>query len=565
MDFRNRFPILLALVLVVTAALWVGVAGIGVNADDYEGLAAAAPIHTAGDLLRPFGVPDPNPSYFRPVSAITMSADFFFFGWNGPMFHLTSLLAHLLVTLLVFYVARDIFMLTDGEALVATLFFGIAASHESNLTVDAMRVDVMVALFVLLTLLLEYRARVHHSWGLRLVAVFAFALAILAKESSIVLLFLLPALLWDKTGTDIQGTVTSGWAQELKHITPYVLASIALYFYRAHFTTDPLSSQALSSEGSNSLVAAVRNGAYALGYTLLPLDFETATSIIARYGLPALVSGGALTVIALSFLLRGNTERSYLWKPLLFMLLTGGVLLFSFERWRVYLPSVGLFIFLVVLCNRNRTRHVRLVSMIIAILLGGFHIARALSAQAEWRDGTAMKDTLVASLTHILDSIPQRPITLGILVCPSKLGGASVLMPGISSIVQRAEADRVSERNRQDASVGGVRVSDWEAVLGYAEDRNEGFRGLIMKRIDRQHFEVSAKDHLLLYPSIVPEHGIARRDLHLEPGMTFAFREALDSVCEAHLGAARKMLITIKDTAAILISYVPNAGFVVVN
>jgi len=555
----NRTRLFLVGVILATAALWVGVVGIGVNADDYEGIAAASPIHNVGDLTRPFLVPDPNPSYFRPASAITMSLDFLLFGWNGHMFHLTSLLAHLLVTALVFYLARDIFTLTEGEALIAALIFGLAASHESNLTVDAMRVDVMLAIFVLLTLLLEYRARVRDSSGYRLAAIFAFALAVLAKESAIVLLILIPALLWNRSGNRFD------WPRELRRLAPYFLATVLLYFYRAHFTTNPLASQALSAEGTYSFLAAARNGAYALGYTVLPLNFETATSLITGYGVTALIAGGILTIILLWALVCGNSQRTLLWQPTLFMLLTGGVLMLSFERWRLYVPSAGLFIFLTILVNRNRFRSVRILSIAIAILLGAFHILRALSAQAEWRESTAMKDRMMSSLSHILDSIPQRPLTLGILVCPSKLGSASVMMPGMSSMVQRAEADRISEDNRRDATVNGVQVSEWEAILAYAADRKEGFRSLNMKRLDHYHFDVSSAEHLLLYPSIIPENGIARRDLGLQPRMIFDMPGATDSVCDTHLGAAWRMLISIKDSSAVLLSYVPDSGFVLLH
>ncbi|GEM_PF-2922516 len=560
-NLKSRYPLFLVLILAATALLWSGVIGIGVNSDDYEGLAAAAPIHSSYDLIRPFIVPDPNPYYFRPVSAVTMSADFLLFGWNGPMFHLTSLLTHLIATLLVFYVSRDVFKLTIGEALCTTLAFGIAASHELNLTVDAMRVDVVLAIFVLLTLILEYQARHRRSWLFRFFALLSFIAAVLAKEVAIILPILIPLVLSDPSVKD-----RFNWKQEVKRLTPYLLAAVVVYIYHAQFTGSPLNSEALSAEGGHSIVAALRNSAYALGYSILPLDLQTATKIIGEYGMAALVTGAVLAAVFVWMLMRGNKDWRSLWKPIFFIILTGGVLAISFERWRIYLPSVGLFALIVLLVNRNRSRTFKGIAIAAFVLLGFFHIFRALNAQAEWRASTALKDKLLPQFSRILDSDKRRPLNLGILLCPAKLGSASVLMPDLGGVIQRVEADRISNRNRQDASIAGVNVDMWGAVNVFALDRKMGYSGLQWKKIDKHEYEVTATTpQLILYPFGSPSNGVARRDFRLQPGMTIRLPEVIDSICEVRSGAASRIRIRILDTAALPIAYLPDSGFVVVR
>src|SRR5947209_3138278 len=70
-------------VLIVTVAVWCGVAFIGINSDDYQYVESMAPVQTMADAVRPFVSHDANPSYFRPLSNASLAMNFLAFKWNG--------------------------------------------------------------------------------------------------------------------------------------------------------------------------------------------------------------------------------------------------------------------------------------------------------------------------------------------------------------------------------------------------------------------------------------------------------------------------------------------------
>jgi len=545
--------ILLALILATTAALWAGVAGIRLNSDDYQYLPSLAPIAHVGDVLRPFISPDANPSFFRPVANATMALDFLLFGWSGAAFHLTNLFFHLVATLLVFYFARDIFKLTDREAFVATFIFGILASHEYNLVVDTARADTLATIFVMLSLLLLRRARKGHSYALECSAVVSFFLALCSKEIAITALPLIPILFWQRT----KSPKADLWASA-RLLAPFALITLIFYFYHAHFTAPVLESQPLTAEGAHSIAAFLRNGAYSIGYLILPLDLAQATALLTRYLTLTLAVGAVLGIVFFLIIFAGQNRSSLraLAKPVLFFLFTGSILFLSFERWRLYLPSIGAIAIIVLLVSRTSSRILRVIFLAMLLLLGNFHVNRALLAESEWREATALRDRAKASLTRVLEEVPKRPLMLGMLASPSKLGGASVILLGESALVTRAEADRISSYNRATASTAGTNVDSWTAVDVYALDRSAGFRGLKVDSIAPERFLVSVSKNgsINLYPSEESENATPRRDQSLEPGDSIVTAPFTDVIRATSSGLAKSIEVDVHDSMATLLS-----------
>ncbi len=518
--------------------------GVRLNSDDYQYIASMAPIHSIGDVFRPFVSHDANPSFFRPLANMTMAADFLLFGWSGMAFHLTNIFFHLATTVLVFYFVRDIFDLSEKEAFWSALIFGLAASHEYNLAVDTGRADILVAIFVMLTLLNQKRA----SRGVlfQAAALLSFALALCSKEIAIVvvpMVFLL-AMPWDQ------------WyiIRRTRTVLPYLALSILFYFYHAHFTHSELGSQPLSAEGSRSIVAMLRNGAYALGYTVFPLDLEIATTILTRYWIPTVLCGGIIAALVIWAFAR-TVDRHFLlsvWKPLLFSLFTGSILLLTFERWRVYLPSVGVISVIVLMVSRTSSKVVQRSLIVLSVAVGIFQVSRGLTAQSEWRASTALRDDLKTDLAHILASIPERPLKLGFIASPSKLGSAAVIQVGQSALVERVEADRISSANHRDGTTTGVQVDSWTAVEAYALDRAQGFRDLRVAQIGEHFFQVLVPDStaIRLYPSGESLNGKARRDLSWSVGDSVVTPDFVDIVRRVVSGGIKAIEIHIRDTNA---------------
>lgn len=567
----------LSAILLVTAALWCGVIGIGLNSDDYQFLAALAPIRSLTDVLRPFFQYDATPSYFRPLASATIALDFLLFHWNGAGYHLTSLLFHLTATLLVFYVVRDVFRMRVAESLIASLLFGIAASHDANLAVDADRADILVTIFVLGMLLAERYAR-HQPKPIlaRCVAVFLFALALCSKEIAIAAVPLVPLLFWKR----VEGSRIEGWGKAVRdealRVAPFVAVAILFFIYHAHFTQRPLAESILGLDASHPVLALLRNAAYSVGYLVLPLDLSDATELLARYRWAVPIAGALMAIVASGILILGVANRTareamrVSIRPLLFTILTGSVLLLEFQRWRIYLPSVGAIAVLVLLIARMRAwmsdhprRSIRILFYAVAICIVGFHIDRALIAQAEWREGTALRDRLKQSLTPILSNITKRPVTLGILVSPSKLGSASVIQLGQEALVTRAEADRISSRNRNEATTDGANVDEWTAIEVYALNPTAGFHGLTIEREEPARFRVrtSPGSQLILYPSGDADDGRTRRDRIFREGDSLRTSAYIDIIRSVSHGLPTEIEVVVTDSAAVVISFDGHSAF----
>ncbi|MDP4198525.1 MAG: hypothetical protein Q8922_00695 [Bacteroidota bacterium] len=541
MQLTRPLAIGLGLVLAITAALWLGVAQIGLNSDDYQYIASLAPMHTLSDAVRPFVSPDANPSYFRPLSNMTMVADFLVFGWSGGEYHLTNLFFHLIATALVFFVARNLFGLRPIESLLAALFFGVMASHEFNLAVDTARADVLAAIFVMLAVLAE-SGRPPASRGV--FGLVFFALGLLSKEVGILALPLI-FLLVIARARSVRTTVVRA--------IPYAVVAALFYVYQSQFTSR--TSEVLA--GAHGPVNLFRNSAYALGYTLLPLDLATATALLSHYRTAAFTIGAIGVALIVAFLLtRGNREllrASVI--PLLFTVITGIVLCLAFERWRVYLPSVGLAAVIVLVVSRIPSRAVRSTLRVLFALLMGWHVFRALTAQAEWVQSTALLERLKQNLTATIEQ--ARPHRIGILASPSKLGSATVLQVGQQALVTRAEADGGSERNVRDGTTTGATLDSWTAVEVFALDASEGFQGLTTRRVSALDYilTVPPDSKMMLFPAAYRPDGSARRDVVLQPGDSIVTDDYIDIVRQVRRGTISSMEVCIRDTTAMLLSF----------
>jgi Dolichyl-phosphate-mannose-protein mannosyltransferase len=551
MTHRARNLALLS-ILILTASLWAGVAGIQMDGVDYQYMEALAPIHPLADIFRPFVVPDPNPSYFRPVANATMALDFFLFGWNGGAFHLTNLFLHLVATALVFFFVRTIFQLPDRYALLATFAFGIAASHESNIVWSIGRTDSLSAIFILLTLLMARRAIDKNYLVNTIAALLSFAVALLSKESAVLALPLIGALYWKSSAiSDLKRTTA--------RFFPYAAVIILFYFYHQYFTIPITESQPLTAEGSHSIVALLRNIVFALGYFFVPFDLSTATALMTRDNGTLLAACVVVVILMLWLLIRMRHTGIFraMGGPFLFTVAMGLVLAFSFERWRLYLPSVGLVGMLAIFVRHLTSRPVRMVCFILLSFLVAFHVYRTLAAESEWRASTRLLDRLKENMSGILASIPKRPLRVGFIVVPAKLGSAPVLQLGTEAVLRRAEADRLNAFNHETASTVGVNVEVWTAVNVYALDPSEGFRNLVVTQIATDRYLVSAslKSSMILYPANLTTNVVARRDRVMAVDDSVVTPECVAIVRAVESGMAKSIEVHVRDTAATLISF----------
>src|ERR1700733_5600837 len=314
----------IALILAVTAVIWSSALRIGFSTDDYIFIQHLAPVKSIIDVFRPFWSVDPNPPYWRPVANASAALDFLLWGWNGQGFHATNFILHLIATFLVFFFARRVLLIPQVVSALTALFFGIAASHESNILWPAARADVLATIFTMIAMLAYRRSMDNNVFGNGkdriglLVSYAAFLLALLSKENAVLALPLillvieLPYILNKRTN----------WQSGLGRVIPMIVILSLVFIVRSHFTTPLENIEPLLSEGSQAFIAFLRNGVYGIGYALIPLDLEQATSLLAQPKLLLWAIGAIIFITIAVFCIRmpQKTWKTY-YRPAAFFVI----------------------------------------------------------------------------------------------------------------------------------------------------------------------------------------------------------------------------------------------------
>jgi 4-amino-4-deoxy-L-arabinose transferase-like glycosyltransferase len=172
---------------VVAGLVYLPALASGFNADDYLILWR---IKSIAGLDAPLGYFQfAFYEYFRPLTFLSHALDWRIWGPNPAGFHLTNLLLHAANAMLVYRLAHRLF--PGSAALVAGLFFAVHPSAHEVVYWIAARFDLLATFFVLVALAcLTRRGAAWFAAGLA-----TFAMALLAKESAISLLIIVPA--WD--------------------------------------------------------------------------------------------------------------------------------------------------------------------------------------------------------------------------------------------------------------------------------------------------------------------------------------------------------------------------------
>lgn len=123
--------------------------------------------------------------YYRPLVSLSLMADFLLRGPRPFGFHLTNLLLHAAVSVLVFLFLARVFPRRRGVALVSALVFAVHPVHTESVAWISGRTD-LIATGLMLGSLLALAAAPARRWGLPL-SLLCFLLALFAKESALVL------------------------------------------------------------------------------------------------------------------------------------------------------------------------------------------------------------------------------------------------------------------------------------------------------------------------------------------------------------------------------------------
>lgn len=545
--------------LVAAFIVWFGGIHSGFTPDDYMVIHVQSPIRSFIDVIGMFWRNDPNPQYWRPLTDSTVSFDFLLWGWNGGMFHFTNLLLHCAAVGLVYYFVRAIFSFSGFASCMLAVLFGTSGSHDANLLWIAARSDVMATIMMLIVLLTAYQAErtKQKKWLWLTLSYLGYFLALSSKEVSGVVIALLPLLIYTSSLKEL-------WQKKwpiLTKLLPYLLLTVLFIAIRLQFTIPLSEMQPLNAEGSHSLAAFAKNFLYSIGYIIAPVDFRLASFIINRYatiGYAAaiLFFAGIFLLIKLS---GGKNVLKVLYKPFVLILVTGLVSFQSFERWRVYFPSVGvLAVFIILfglLWKREKGRVIiRPMLILLAVCFAGFHIRQSFESQNVWAQATAQLKDLGDDMKNILAVHKQRPVTLELITSPTKLGGAGMIQLSKSFFAKKAEADL---RNLPPFKDGVVSIPGDSIVFItdldiYALDPDNGFQSFVFRKTGEKEYEVFGdKDEIGLFPTVELSGGKARRDVKLLPGETFETYGTTVTIDEAEASFASHVKLIIRDSSTV--------------
>lgn len=191
--YRFRLAGALASVAVLAVATYGGVLRYGFTGSDTLSLIATARLRSAGDLARILTEPlmagtsfVAHGLFYRPVSTLSFSLDGALWGLNPFGYHLTDLLLHVAVTVLVLLAVRRLREGRLGAAWLAAALFTTHPILVESVPAISRRQDALAALFLLLALLLHLRWLAGRRGRWLAAALGAYLLALGAKEVAVV-------------------------------------------------------------------------------------------------------------------------------------------------------------------------------------------------------------------------------------------------------------------------------------------------------------------------------------------------------------------------------------------
>ena len=186
---KNR---LLVFVLIITFFTHLTYLPNGFTWLDHNDIEERKAILQVKDLGGVFFIPFGQTNFYRPLVTIVNSIDHAIYGNWAPGYHITNLALHLSVTASTFLFLSIFWDLKLKEKVLASLIFGLHPYSILIVGSIVQRQESLLVLFVILGLYLHALARKKDNLGMKVLAIFTFALGFFTKETA---LFVIPALI----------------------------------------------------------------------------------------------------------------------------------------------------------------------------------------------------------------------------------------------------------------------------------------------------------------------------------------------------------------------------------
>ncbi len=296
-------------------------------------------------------------AYYRPMVTLTYMLEYYFFGLNPFNYNLNNLLLHILITVCVFYLIQAMFQ-TAAISFFCSLLFAIHPVNWEAVANVSGRAILLCALFYVLTFYHFCRAKNERKEWSGLSLLF-FALALLSKESALVLPGTLAAYLWFLKRPEQS---RPSWTQLFRPLWPYILVEVVYLIWRQHLGMTKLFYWRNIPEAILGFGTFLRSAFTHVRLFILPIDlhFDRMRKLFSSFGdLEFLITVLAFLVCA-GFLLRFHRKI----KPVILFLIAWFVIellpvaqiwvtigvqpyYISTAEHFLYIPSIAAFVLLV--------------------------------------------------------------------------------------------------------------------------------------------------------------------------------------------------------------------------
>ena len=178
---KNR---LLVFVLIITFFTHLTYLPNGFTWLDHNDIEERKAILQVKDLGGVFFIPFGQTNFYRPLVTIVNSIDHAIYGNWAPGYHITNLALHLSVTASTFLFLSIFWDLKLKEKVLASLIFGLHPYSILIVGSIVQRQESLLVLFVILGLYLHALARKKDNLGMKVLAIFTFALGLFTKETA---------------------------------------------------------------------------------------------------------------------------------------------------------------------------------------------------------------------------------------------------------------------------------------------------------------------------------------------------------------------------------------------
>lgn len=172
-----------------------------------------------------------KPPYYRPFFLLSLFMDYKLWGLNPFGFHLTNILIHALITMLLYFIALNFFQ-DRFVAFSSSLIFALHPIHTEAVTFISARTHLLAALFFFLSVWSFLKCRNHRNLYYY-ISIISFAFALLSNEIAIVLPIILILIGYEEANREV-ASFQQRIFKTVRPFIPYLALIIGYLFLRGY-------------------------------------------------------------------------------------------------------------------------------------------------------------------------------------------------------------------------------------------------------------------------------------------------------------------------------------------